>query len=150
MTDPGAGDLGRVVGLILSVAALLGGAIAWLASRRDRSADRQEQAGSIRERKLERWSDELAARETKLLASQEAFQARIDRHMAEQDAKIEALEVELEKHRVATPALFARLAHHDPKDPVLAQVAQLLGAGLPLTPTDFDGALDELVRRLPT
>lgn len=150
MSDPSAGmpESGWIIAALLSLAGLVGGFIAWLIGRKDRSEDRQAQAGSTREAKLEAWHRELSAREAHLNTQQAAFQAMLERRLAEQDDKISGLEGELEKYRVSTAALFARVAHHDPEDPVLKQVGQLLGSGIPIMPGDFDGALDDLIKRL--
>jgi hypothetical protein len=138
--DPSAGEVGAVVGAL----GLIGGTVAWLFGRRDRSEDRFERDESTREAKLAAWHDELLAREQLVVAQQTAFQARVDRHMAEQDDKIAVLEREIEKYRVAVPLLAARVAQNDPADPVLAQVSKLLGSTFAISATTPPDMLTQL------
>lgn len=141
MNEAGSAGGGWIAATVVSLLGLLGGFGAWLATRKDRSED-------VRTTKLDAWHKELLARENLFGAQQAAFQARVDRHLAEQDEKIAGLEAELEKYRIATPALVARIAHHDPHDPILAQVAKLLGRQIPLTLADRDQAMDDLIKQL--
>lgn len=140
MTE-GDGSVGWLAAGFVSLATMIGGGIAWLVSRKDRSED-------TRTAKLDAWHKELMAREQLVAAQQAAFQTRIDRHLATQDEKIETLERDVERYRASTAALVARVHHYDPLDPVLDQVAKLLGAAFPLAPTDFDASMSEQVRRL--
>lgn len=140
---------GGVVLAICAVLTVIGGLVAWLFKRHDRAEDRGSHDSSAREAKLNAWHNELLAREQLFSARQEEFQARIDRHLAEQDLKISELEREIEKYRVAVPLLAARVAYHDPDDPVLAQVSTLLGATFPLTTADLDGAMRDLLTKMP-
>lgn len=126
---------------IISLLTLAGGSITWLVGRKDRSED-------TRTAKLDAWHKELMAREQLFAAQQAAFQTRIDSHLARQDEKIGDLERDVAAYRASTASLVARVTHYDPDDPVLDQVAKLLGAAFPLTPGDFDETMTEQLRRL--
>lgn len=141
------GEAGGIFAGVVALLSVLGGAIAWLFARHDRSEEREAVDEVTRAAKLDAWHRELLAREQLVIAQQTAFQARVDRHMAEQDDKIAGLEREIEKYRVAVPLLAARVAHNDPLDPVLGQVSKLLGQAFPLdgsAPGDMIRKLGEL------
>lgn len=150
MTDPvSGGDSGWLVAAGVSIMGLIGGAITWLVGRKDRTETRKDRTEATRVAKLAAWHEELMARERLLNANQDAFQARIVRQLAEQDEKILGLENEVERHRIGTAVLFARVAHYDPEDPLLAQVSKLLGSAMPIIPGDLDHAMDDLLRQIP-
>lgn len=142
MDDAAGSASGWIAASIISLLGLAGGLIAWLFSRRDRSEE-------TRSAKLDAWHKELLAREQLFIARDAVFQARVERLLAEQDEKIAGLEGDVEKYRVSTAALMARLAHHDPLDPVLQQVALLLGSAFPFAAGEAAKALDELLARIP-
>lgn len=83
----------------------------------------------------------LDKRQESLSMREKEFEKRLTAEMQE-------LREEVRRLRLATHMLSAELHRRDPGNAVLGQVADILGAGLPMQESDFDGANDDLVAKL--
>lgn len=81
-------------------------------------------------------------RQEALTVREKAFEARVE-------AELKGLHAQVAHLSIAVQKLSGELHRKDPGNPVLAEVAGLIAGSFPLTPTDVDGSMNDLLGKIP-
>mgnify|MGYP000002204778 CR=1 FL=1 len=134
----GAGAISGMIGGVVSLLTLIGGAFAFLI--RQRSADK-----ASREAKLDKWHHELSARERALDEGRTAYTERLSDRLEELERKDSARDVQMRALRVAFELVSAALRERDPMHHALGLADEMLKQAFPVHPATPADMVRQLV-----